>query len=147
MPVKIARSTPRPSFGLRELLVAKPYLPSGFQGRCKIATLHAGFGVFRGMSVDGSTYLVQARDGAELKVTLADSPQIAGVVKASLSDIKQGSFVGITGMPRPDGSQTALEVHIFPESMRGTRRRTLLMGPSTPEHDDQCERSTNRHGG
>jgi hypothetical protein len=70
--------------------------------------------------IDGSVYLVKARDGAELKVMLADSPQIAGVVKASLSDIKQGSFVGITGMPRPDGSQTALEVHIFPESMRGT---------------------------
>ena len=70
--------------------------------------------------VDGSVYLVKARDGAELKVTLADNPQIAGVVKASLSDIKQGSFVGITGMPRPDGSQSALEVHIFPESMRGT---------------------------
>src|SRR5262249_2593279 len=50
MPMKIARSTPRPSFGLRELLVASPYLPSGFQGRCKIATLHAGFGVIRGMS-------------------------------------------------------------------------------------------------
>src|SRR5260370_3430097 len=70
--------------------------------------------------IDGSTYVVKARDGAELKVTLADSPQIGGVAKASLSDIKQGSFVGITGMPRPDGSQTALEVHIFPESMRGT---------------------------
>jgi len=70
--------------------------------------------------IDGSTYVVKARDGAELKVTLADNPQIAGVVKASLSDIKQGSFVGITGMPRPDGSQSALEVHIFPGSMRGT---------------------------
>jgi len=70
--------------------------------------------------VDGPVYLVKARDGSELKVTLADNPQIAGVTKASLSDVKQGSFVGITGMPRPDGSQTALEVHIFPESMRGT---------------------------
>ena len=52
--------------------------------------------------IDGSTYVVKARDGAELKVMLAGSPQIAGVVKASLSDIKQGSFVGITGMPRPE---------------------------------------------
>ena len=52
--------------------------------------------------IDGSTYMVKARDGAELKVTLADSPQIAGVAKASLSEIKQGSFVGITGMPRPE---------------------------------------------
>ncbi len=70
--------------------------------------------------IDGSIYVIKARDGAELKVTLADNPQIAGVVKASLSDIKQGSFVGITGMPQADGSQRALEVHIFPEAMRGT---------------------------
>jgi hypothetical protein len=70
--------------------------------------------------LDGSTYLVKARDGAELKVALADNPQIAGVVKASLSDIKRGSFVGVTAMPRADGSQSALEVHIFPEAMRGT---------------------------
>ena len=70
--------------------------------------------------VDGSTYLVKARDGAELKVMLADNPQIASIVKASLSDIKQGTFVGVTAMPKADGSQSALEVHIFPEAMRGT---------------------------
>lgn len=70
--------------------------------------------------VDGSIYVVKNREGAELKLTLADKPQIAGVVKASLSDIKQGSFVGVTAMPQADGSQSALEVHIFPESMRGT---------------------------
>jgi hypothetical protein len=70
--------------------------------------------------IDGSTYVVTARDGAELGVMLADNPQIVGVVKASLSDIKQGSFVGITAMPQADGSQSALEVHIFPEAMRGS---------------------------
>lgn len=70
--------------------------------------------------IDGSIYVVKARDGAELKLTLADNPQIAGVVKASLSDVRQGSFVGITAMPQADGSQHALEVHIFPEAMRGT---------------------------
>jgi hypothetical protein len=57
--------------------------------------------------------VVKARDGAELKVALDDNPQIAGVVKASLSDIKQGSFLGVMAMPRADGSQSALEVHIF----------------------------------
>jgi hypothetical protein len=70
--------------------------------------------------VDGPAYVVKARDGAELKVTLADKPQIAGIVKASLSDIKQGSFVGVTAMPKADGTLSAVEVHIFPESMRGT---------------------------
>jgi hypothetical protein len=70
--------------------------------------------------IDGPIYVIEARDGAELKVTLANNPQIAGVVQASLSDIKQGSFVGITAMPQADGSRSALEVHIFPKAMRGT---------------------------
>jgi len=51
---------------------------------------------------------------------VADNAQIAGIIKASLSDIKQNSFVGVTAMPQPDGSLNAVEVHIFPESMRGT---------------------------
>jgi len=70
--------------------------------------------------IEGPTYIVKARDGTELRLTLADKPQIAGIVKASLYDIKQNSFVGVTAMPEQDGSLTAVEVHIFPESMRGT---------------------------
>jgi Domain of unknown function (DUF5666) len=70
-------------------------------------------------SIDGSTYVIKTRDGTEQKVALAEKSQIAGFVKASLADIKPGTFVGITGMPQPDGSQSAVEVHIFPESMRG----------------------------
>ncbi|HWZ74112.1 MAG TPA: hypothetical protein VN326_21870 [Casimicrobiaceae bacterium] len=70
--------------------------------------------------VEGQTLVVKSRDGAELKVALANNALIVGIVKASLSDIKPGSFVGVTGMPQPDGSQKAVEVHIFPEAMRGT---------------------------
>jgi hypothetical protein len=70
--------------------------------------------------VDGPVYVIKARDGAEVKVTLADNALVVAIVKASLSDIKPGMFVGVTGMPQVDGSQKAVEVHIFPESMRGT---------------------------
>ena len=70
--------------------------------------------------VEGQTLVVKSRDGAELKVALADNAVIVGLVKASLSDIKPGSFVGVTGMPQADGSQKAVEVHILPEAMRGT---------------------------
>ena len=70
--------------------------------------------------VEGPVYIVKSRDGSELKVSLADNGGVTAIVKASLSDIKQGSFVGVAGMPQADGSQKAIEVLIFPEAMRGT---------------------------
>jgi hypothetical protein len=70
--------------------------------------------------LDGNTLSVKSRDGAEMQVKLTDDVRVVDVVKASLSDIKEGLFVGSAAMPQADGSQKALEVHIFPESMRGT---------------------------
>jgi len=70
--------------------------------------------------VEGDTYVVKARSGAEHRVKLPENVMVVALTKASLADIKQGSYVGVAGMPQPDGSQKALEVHIFPEAMRGT---------------------------
>ncbi len=71
-------------------------------------------------SVDGQVVNVKGRDGAALTVKLADNAPVRTLVKKSLADVKQGSFVGITAMPQPDGTQKAVEIHIFPEAMRGT---------------------------
>ncbi|MGC1465516.1 MAG: hypothetical protein WA792_07265 [Pseudolabrys sp.] len=70
--------------------------------------------------MDGQTMTVKSREGETLKVKLADDAKVVAIVKASLADIKSGSFVGSTAMPQPDGSWKAVEVHIFPETMRGT---------------------------
>jgi len=70
--------------------------------------------------VEGDVYVVKVRGGGELKVRLAGNATVVALIRASLSEIKQGSYVGVSGMPQPDGSQKALEVHIFPEAMRGT---------------------------
>jgi len=70
--------------------------------------------------VEDDVYVVKVRGGGELKVRLAEKAMVVALIKASLSEIKQGSYVGVSGMPQPDGSQKALEVHIFPEAMRGT---------------------------
>jgi hypothetical protein len=69
---------------------------------------------------EGDHYIVKARNGGEVKVKLADNAMVVALVKASLADVKQGSYVGVSGMPQADGSQKALEIHIFPEAMRGT---------------------------
>jgi hypothetical protein len=70
--------------------------------------------------IDGPVYVIKNRDGAEVKLTVTDPPLFVAIVKATMDDIKPGMFVGATGMTQPDGSQKAIEVHIFPESMRGT---------------------------
>lgn len=70
--------------------------------------------------VDGNVLTLKSREGAEVRLTLADNAMIVAVVKASFADIKEGTFLGSAAMPQADGSQKALEVHIFPEQMRGT---------------------------
>ena len=71
-------------------------------------------------AVDGAMLTVKSRDGkTTYKVKLADNVAVRGIIKATLADIKANSFIGVTGMPQADGSQKALEVHIFAESQRG----------------------------
>lgn len=70
--------------------------------------------------IDGSTLYVKTRDGEDLKITLADKPVFTAIIPATLADLKPGTYVGSGAMPGPDGSLRALEVHIFPEAMRGT---------------------------
>ena len=70
--------------------------------------------------IDGAMMTVKSREGDTLKIKLADEGKVVALVKASLADIKPNSFVGSTAMPQPDGTWKAIEVHIFPEEMRGT---------------------------
>jgi len=70
-------------------------------------------------SVDGKTMSIKTREGSDVKVNMTDDIAVIGIAKASLSDIKESSYIGVSGMPQPDGSQKALAIHIFPEAMRG----------------------------
>jgi uncharacterized protein Veg len=70
-------------------------------------------------SVDGAVLNIKARNGGERKVRMSDNVMVTGIAKAALSDIKSGDYVGVTGMPQADGTQKAIAIHIFPESMRG----------------------------
>ena len=70
--------------------------------------------------VDGNTVTAKSDKGDAVKINLADKMMVVGVVKATMAEIKEGSYIGSGAMPQPDGSQKAIEVHIFAESMRGT---------------------------
>jgi hypothetical protein len=69
--------------------------------------------------IDNGVYTVKSREGAELKLKLAAGGGVSSIVPAKLADIKPGLYIGVAALPMPDGSQKALEVHIFPEALRG----------------------------
>jgi hypothetical protein len=70
--------------------------------------------------VEGKTVTAKSNKGEPLTLNLADKLLVVEVVKASMADIKDGAYIGSGAMPQPDGSQKAIEVHIFADSMRGT---------------------------
>jgi hypothetical protein len=70
--------------------------------------------------VDGNTLSVKARGGELMQVKVPDNVLVIGIAKAGLADITSGKFIGTTTVGERDGALVALEVHIFPEAMRGT---------------------------
>jgi len=68
---------------------------------------------------DGTVLSIKSRDGTDMKVRVTDNVAVFGVARAELSEIKVGSYIGVTAMPEPDGTQKAVAVHLFPENQRG----------------------------
>jgi hypothetical protein len=69
---------------------------------------------------DGASLSVRTRSGEAATVRLTPSTSVTLVVPAALADVKPGLFIGVAALPGAEGVQNALEVHIFPEAMRGT---------------------------
>src|SRR4030081_2523210 len=71
-------------------------------------------------AVDGDLLAVKSRAGEDVKLRMTGDIRIVGITKIALTDIKVGSFIGTTTVPGPDGANNEVEVHVFPEDMRGT---------------------------
>ena len=69
--------------------------------------------------VNGDMLVLKTRDGALLNVKLDEKARVSALVKATLADIKKDSFIGIAGVPQPDGSIEAFSIHIFLPAQRG----------------------------
>jgi hypothetical protein len=72
------------------------------------------------VAVDGNTLTVKSRDGKTVKLNLADDVRVAVAEKGDMADVRDGAFIGTTAVPQSDGTLRAVEVHVFPESMKGT---------------------------
>jgi hypothetical protein len=71
-------------------------------------------------AVDGDVLAVKSRAGEDVKLHMTGDVRVVGITRIALADIKVGSFIGTTTVPGPDGANNAVEVHVFPENMRGT---------------------------
>jgi len=68
---------------------------------------------------DGPNVVLKLRDGSTMNVRIADDARVSALTKASLADFKNDTFIGIAGVPRPDGSIEAYSIHIFLPAQRG----------------------------
>jgi len=85
------------------------------------------------VAADGASLSVRTRGGDERTVRLTPKTRFVLVAPASLTDVKPGAFVGVAAAPGEGGQLKAMEVHIFPESMRGTGEgsRPFDLGPGS----------------
>ena len=72
------------------------------------------------ISVSGDNLVVKTNRGAEQAIKLDKDTRVAAISLANINDIKPGSYIGAAAIPQPDGSQKALEVHVFPPALAGT---------------------------
>jgi hypothetical protein len=72
------------------------------------------------VAADGSSASVRTRAGEERTVRLNPKTRFTFVVPAALADVRPGAFIGVAATPGENGELKAMEVHIFPEAMRGT---------------------------
>ena len=69
--------------------------------------------------LDGDTLTLATRGGQKVTFKLTPDTRIVGAIDAQLGAIKPDTYIGTSAAPQPDGTLKAIEVHVFPESMRG----------------------------
>ena len=72
------------------------------------------------VAVHGKDLDVKTSAGQMVTVRMADNVRVSARSAASPDALATGAFIGTTAVEQPDGTLKAVEVHVFPESMRGT---------------------------
>ena len=81
---------------------------------------------------DSANALVLKSDTGDVTVTMVQPFRLYTRVPSDLSRVKEGSFIGVTTVKQPDGSERATEIHIFPEELRGLGEGSRMMAPARP---------------
>jgi hypothetical protein len=71
------------------------------------------------VSATATAIIIKTSSGNDT-LSLARSTRLLSRSNSSLDKVTQGSFIGTTVVPQPDGTFVSTEVHIFAPSLRGT---------------------------
>src|SRR5262249_29507574 len=72
------------------------------------------------VAVDADRLVVETAGPTRVTVAIREPFAVSALPAATLADSAPGTYVGTAARPQPDGTLRALEVHIFPEAMRGS---------------------------
>jgi len=75
--------------------------------------------------------LVLKSDTGTVTVALAQPFHLYVRAPGDLTKVKENSFIGVTTVKQPDGSERATEIHVFPEELRGVGEGSRMMAPDT----------------
>lgn len=105
----------------------------GFATTSLAQTWPAGVTPVRGkvVSVSGDVVMIKSASGP-VKIHLAKTLKVYTRTHSDLSHVTSKTFVGVTSIKQPDGSERATEIHIFPEALRGTGEGSYLMNTAQP---------------
>ncbi|MDB5814122.1 MAG: hypothetical protein JWN23_1239 [Rhodocyclales bacterium] len=84
------------------------------------------------IAFDGTDLQMRSDNGQALKVTLSNDYRVGAVSRGELSKVAPGSYIGVAAMPQPDGTLNAIDIRVFPESMRGTGEGHRPMASAGP---------------
>jgi hypothetical protein len=104
----------------RKIVLAAAFAVAVTPALAQNASVASARATIQTISADGSALSVHTRAGEDQTIRLSPKTRFVLVVPAALTDVKPGSFIGVAALPGEGSELKAMEVHIFPEAMRGT---------------------------
>jgi Domain of unknown function (DUF5666) len=81
------------------------------------------------VSVSANQLVLKSDTGAVI-VAMTQPFHLYVRAPSDLSHVKESSFIGVTTVKQPDGSERATEIHVFPEELRGVGEGSRMMAPN-----------------
>ena len=81
---------------------------------------------------------IDKRDGGVEPIGISKDTKFMQVTPIGIEEIRPGSYIGVAGVPQPDGKIEALGRHGVPGGCQRCQRGAFSLGSATREYDDQC---------